>query len=192
MTWWHIISYWCHNTLWSPSVKHPKTWSRIISNSCFSMSEAAYPIERWAGRPQPAAVTACSGQCPAGPPAEWGTCQRWRFKTPKANICGGNRLTFQTFPCPGPARGPASVRVPTIDPALAWTTWIKEKKKREEVKLSLMWSQCQWRVCDVCRDKRTLIPPTVVVQPYSPEDIMDFSEAGKLGLTSCKQHARLC
>lgn len=52
-----------------------------------------------------------------------------------------------------------------------------------------MWSQCQRRVCDVCRDKRTLIPPTVVVQPYSPEDIMDFSEAGKLGLTSGKQAA---
>lgn len=144
----HIISGCCNNnTLRSPSVKHPQNLEFIIANCCFSLSGAADPTERWAGRPQPAAATACSGQCPAGPPAEWGTCQRWRFKTPKANICGGNRLTFQTFPCPGPARGPASVRVATIDPALAWTTRIKEKEKKEK-KLNCLW--CEVNVNGVC------------------------------------------
>lgn len=140
-TCWHITSDCCRETLWSPSVKHPKNLEP--DNRQFLL----FHVGGWAGRPPPAAATACSGQCPAGPPAKWGTCQRWRFKTPKANICGGNRLTFQTFPCPGPARGPRICQGPH-NRASARLNDSNKRKEKKEKKLNCLW--CEVNVNGVC------------------------------------------
>lgn len=147
MTCWHIISACCHSTLWSPSVKQPKTWSRIMVWSCFAVSEAAYPTGRRAGRPQPAAVTACSGQCPAGPPAEWGTCQRWRFKTPKANICGGKQINLSDFSLSRTCKGPRICQGPH-NRASARLNDSNKRKEKKEKKLNCLW--CEVNVNGVC------------------------------------------